>query len=107
MDTKKILELARKDKKKGQEFENKVFVKGCGYSVAITAIISVCMIITEFLTRQTVHFGLVALAFFIVSVPALYEGIKSKKVISLIGGIMMSVIAVLFALGFIGQAVLS
>ncbi len=105
MDKEKILEAARKNKRKGQEVENKVTVRGSLWGSFAAFVVGICLFLLEYFVRNTVNIGLLIVGMIALGVQSLYEGIKNKKVPLIVIGIVQSIVSVLAVFVFVGQVV--
>lgn len=105
MDKEKILAAARCDKHRGEEFENKQYVRGSLLSAFFAILLGIILFFAEYFCQGTLNFGLIAVGATALGVQYLFEGITTKKVLTIIVGSIYSLLAALFTLAFIGQVV--
>lgn len=105
MEKEKILAAARSEKHRGKEYENKQATRGNLLSSFLALIVGVGLFCAEYIIKETLNFGLVAVGMTAVAVQYLYEGVTVKKGYMIVLGIICSLVAAFFALAFIGQVV--
>ena len=105
MDNKSILEVARNNKTRGQEYENKESVRSSLLGSAISILIGIILFLIEFFVKGSINISLIAVGMTAACVQSLYEGIKNKKSYLIVIGCLESVIVVLALLVFFAQVV--
>ncbi len=105
MEKERILAVARNEKYRGKEYENKQATRGNLLSSFLALIVGAVLFCLECIIKGSLNFGLVAVGMTAVGVQYLYEGITVKKARMIVIGIIYAVIAVFFVLAFIGQVV--
>ena len=105
MDNEKILELARKNKVRGNEYENREVTRSNLLGSFTALIVGIALFLLEFFIRCSINIGLLAVGMTAAGVQSLYEGIKLKKVHLVIVGIVQGVIAIAFILVAVIQVV--
>ena len=103
MDNQKILEAARKNKNRGEEFENKVYARSGSVGTFVSLIVGVGLILLEYINRGSFNFGLIAVWLTGAGTQLLVEGISFKKLYLIIIGIIQILFAVFFVLLFIQE----
>lgn len=106
MDKEQILAAARNNKSRGQEYENREYMRGSLLSVFVTLLVGSCLFLLELIVNKSINVGLIALAMTTAAVDSLYEGIKLKRRHMTVVGILLSLGAILAILLFIVQVVL-
>lgn len=94
MEKNQILEAARKNKNRGQEYENKESVRSNLLSSLIALMIGIALFLIEYFVKHSINVSLIAVGMTAACVQALYEGIKTKKVYLIIIGCVESIIVV-------------
>ena len=105
MDKDKILAAARNEKHKGKEFENKESARSGLLSSAIALIVGISLFLLEYLVRDSVNIGLIAVGMTACGVDYLYTGVKLKQHYKTVIGTVQLLIAILFVLLFIAKVV--
>ena len=105
MEKNKILEAARKDKYKGKEFENHIFVYSNLLSSAFVLVIAGALFLVEYLMKNSANVALLSVGMADAAIQSLYEGIKTKRVLTIIFGSGCCFLAVVFTIVAIMQAV--
>lgn len=106
MDREKILAAARKDKHRGQEYENKEALRSSALSCFITLFVAVGLYLLEYFIKGSMNVGLIAVWLTPVGVDYLYEGIRLKQPRKTIIGVFLTLGAVIAILFFVGQVVM-
>ena len=105
MDNTSILAAARKDKHRGQEYENKESIRSNLLSSAITLAIAGVLLLVEILATDHWNVSLIIVILVFTGVDRLYEGLKLKRHLKTISGIIKLLVALVFVFIFIGQVV--
>lgn len=105
MEKEKILNLAQKNHAVGNEFENRVASKGTTLSCMTSIIIGIILFLIEYVAKGSVNIGLLAVGLTASCVQSLYEGIRNKKTLLIIGGCVQIPFVLLFIIAFIFQVV--
>lgn len=105
MERNKILEEARKNKSRGQEYENKESVRSNLLGSAIAIIIGMALFMIEYFVNHSVNISLIAVGMTAASVQSLYEGIKNKKAYLIVIGCVESIIVLFSLLIFMVQVI--
>lgn len=105
MDKNKILEAARNNKARGQEYENKESVRSSLLSSAIAISIGVILFLVECFVKNSVNYSLITVGMTAACVQSLYEGIKNKKIHLIIIGSIEAVAALVSIVAFVMQVV--
>ena len=100
-----ILEAARKNKNRGQEYENKESVRSNLLSSLIAIMIGIALFLVEYFVKHSINVSLIVVGMTAACVQSLYEGIKTKKVYLIIIGCVESIIVILALFVFIAQVV--
>ena len=100
-----ILEAARKNKNRGQEYENKESVRSNLLSSLIAIMIGIALFLVEYFVKHSINVSLIVVGMTAACVQSLYEGIKTKKVYLIIIGCVESIIVVFALFMFIAQVV--
>ena len=106
MEKNKILEAARNNKYGGKEIENQIFEKSNLLSSACALLIGFVLFLVEFFAKNSVNIALLAVGMTAVSVQSLYEGVKTKKRTLIVFGSVCGVLAVVFVIASVMQAVI-
>ena len=107
MNSEKILEAARKNKTRGQEFENEESDRGNLLGTFVTILVGTILFLLEYYICKSINIGLVAVGMTFVGTQSLYEGTRIKKIHLIIMGAIASLIAIIAILAFIGQVILA
>lgn len=105
MDKEKILEAARRNKYRGEEYENEQGALSSMLSVFVAVTVGVTLFLLEYYTQGTFNTGLIAIVATVAGVDALYEGIKLKKHWLTIIGTLSGLTAIIAIACFVGQVV--
>ncbi len=105
MDNKTILEAARSNKIRGQEYENKASVRSNLLGSAIALIVGVILFLVEYFIKGSINVSLIAVGMTATCVQSLYEGIKTKKIYLIVIGCVEAIIVLFALLAFIVQVV--
>lgn len=105
MDKSKILERARQEKRKGQEYENREMMKNSNWSLLVGVIAAAIMMLIEYLNQGTVNSPLIVMVSAMAGVMNFLDGIKVKKKIFIFLGILESVLAIFFFVYFLSRVV--
>ena len=105
MDNKAILEAARNNKGRGQEYENKESVRSSLLGSAIAIFVGVILFLVEYYAKDSVNVSLIAVGMTAACVQSLYEGIKTKKTHLIVIGCVELIIVIFALLIFIAQVV--
>lgn len=105
MDKSKILERARQEKRKGQEYENREMMKNSNWSLLVGVIAAAIMMLIEYLNQGTVNSPLIVMVSAMAGVMNFLDGIKVKKKVLIILGILESVLAIFFFVYFLSRVV--
>jgi thiol:disulfide interchange protein len=105
MDKNEILKVAKKEKSKGKEFENRVGIKSNLVGLLAALIVGIILFLVEYFVKKTWNIALVAVFMTAAGVQMLYEGIRIKSIWRIIVGVIQILIALFFSLGFIGQVI--
>ena len=105
MDTNKILEAARSNKGQGQEFENKESIKSSLIGFVVAIFLGIILFLIEYYTKNTINFSMIAVGMAMGGTQNFYEGIKIKNIISIVKGVIFSLIAIAATTIFIIQVI--
>lgn len=105
MDKSKILERARQEKRKGQEYEHREMMKNSNWSLLVGVIAAAIMMLIEYLNQGTVNSPLIVMVSAMAGVMNFLDGIKVKKKVLIILGILESVLAIFFFVYFLSRVV--
>ncbi len=97
MKPEKILELAQKNKDRGNEYENRESTRSELLGYLVTILVGTFLFFLEYFIKDSVNLSLSALCMTATGVPTFYKGLKQKK----IHLIALGVIAIMLALTFI------
>ena len=100
-----ILEAAKNNKMRGMEYENRVGTKSNIFGFLVTLIIGTVLGLVEYFVRKTLNLALLVLLFSAGAVQMLYEGIRLKSVWQIVLGSIEALLAIFFAIAFIGQVI--
>ena len=106
MDNNKILEMARKNKRRGREYESNQSIRSNLLGSAIAMVVGIILFLIEYFVKDSVNISLITVAMVALCVEFLYEGIKTKKLYLIAMGIIEAIIAVLSILVFVVQVIL-
>lgn len=101
MNRDEILNAVSKEKPT-DEFEAQVARRGAGIGAAVGIIICVTMFVLELLIFKKYDFGKPAIIITMGAVSYIYEGIRRKKVGSVIGGVISGIVALVFLILYVG-----
>ena len=102
MNNKDILKAAQDNREEVGEYEKHISNKAVVYGFMFGIIILITMVVIEWVVKKKIDLGKPALLFGISSVIDFYDGIVSKKKMSLVGGIITGLLAVIFFIAYIG-----
>ncbi|MBQ6789342.1 MAG: hypothetical protein IJO52_07250 [Clostridia bacterium] len=105
MNSKEILEAARKNKERGKEFETKEINRSNSLGLIAAMVVGLVLYLLEFFLKGTMNIGIGAFGMTAAGVQSLYEGIRLKRTSIIIAGIIVSLLAVLLIIMFIIQVV--
>lgn len=105
MDKKEILNMAQKNRNEGREYDNHMASRGTTLSCLTSLIVGIILFLVEYIAKGSINIGLLAVGLTTSCVQALYEGIKNKKVLLIIGGCVQIPMVLLFIIAFISQVV--
>ena len=105
MDNKTILEAAKNNIGRGQEYENKESVRSSLLGSAIAVVIGVILFLIEYFAKDSINVSLIAVGMTAACVQSLYEGIKTKKTYLIVVGCVESLIVIFALLVFLAQVV--
>jgi len=105
MDKNKTLELARKDQLKGQEYENDAIKKNGNWSLYGGVVAATFLLLIEYFKRGTVNCSLIAVLSLMACIKLFLDGIKMKKGLFIIVGVLELFLAVFFFVYFLFQVV--
>lgn len=103
MDKEQILAAARKNKYRGQEYENRETDRSSTLTCFITLFVAVGLYMLEYFIKGSTNVGLIAVWLTLAGVDSLYEGIKLKQLHKTILGVLLTLGAVIAILFFVGQ----
>lgn len=106
MDKNKILEAARNNKNRGQEYENRESVRSNLLGSAVAIVLGVILFLIEYFANDSVNVSLIAIGMTAACVQSLYDGIRNKKVYLIIIGCVESLIVIFALLIFLTKVVL-
>lgn len=106
MEKNKILEAARNNKKKGNEYESRESVRSSLLGAAIAIIVGVVLFLIEYFVKGSINVSLITVAMTAACVQSLYGGIKNKKTHLIIIGSVEAVIVFCSFVLFIYKVVL-
>lgn len=105
MDKSKILERARQEKRKGQEYENREIMKNSNWSLLVGVIVAAIMMLVEYLNQGTVNIPLMVVISAMAGTMNFLDGVKVKKKVFIFLGILEFCLAIFFFLYFLSQVV--
>lgn len=105
MDKNSILNAAKKEKNRGMEYEGGIIKQGFVWGMIFAVILSVVLVMTEYLVKGTINLGVIAVIITMSGVQSLYEGIKLNKRYLIITGSIKTIIAILYAVLYVFKAV--
>ena len=105
MENNKILEAARKNKSKGNEYENKESIKSNLFGSACAILIGTVLFLIEYFVKNSINISLISVAMTAACIQHLYEGIKNKKTYLIAIGCIETIIALFALLVFIAKVV--
>ncbi len=100
-----ILEAAKNNRMSGLEYERRVGTKSNIIAFLVTLIIGTVLGLVEYFVRKTLNLALLVLLFSAGAAQMLYEGIKIKSVWQIVLGSIEALLAIFFAIAFIGQVI--
>ena len=98
-----ILLAAQKEKNRGQEYESKASVKSSLLGSAVAVLVGVVLFMLEYLIKDSVNVGLIAVGMTASGVQSLVEGIKVKKTYLIVIGSVQLLIALCAVFVFVSQ----
>ena len=105
MENNKILEAARKNKNRGQEYENKETMRGNLLGSAVAIVVGLILFLIEYFLKDSINVSLIAVGMTAACVQYLYEGIKNKKTHLVIIGCVDALIVFFSILLFVMQVI--
>jgi len=102
MDRKEILESIQEQPSKSFEYEKNVRMRGDNRAYYISMLVSIAMVIIEYIMQRTVAFGMLTIVFFSSCLQYLFEGCKLRIVWEIVVGVISGIVAFFSLLGFIG-----
>lgn len=105
MDKETILAAARSNKHRGDEFEQKESIRSNLLSSAITLAVAGILLLVEVLAMDYWNVSLIIVILVFTGIDPLYEGLKLKRHLKTISGIIKLLVALVFVFIFIGQVV--
>ena len=106
MNNEKILEAARKNKNRGKEFEQNESTRSNLLGTFVALLVGVVLFLLEYFVKNSINIGLIAVGITASGVQALCEGLKVKKTYLTVIGAILTLIALIVILKFVGQVVL-
>ena len=105
MDKNSILEAARNNKTRGQEYENKESIRSSLLGSAIAVFSGIILFLVEYFIKNSINVSMIAVCMIAASVQYLYDGIKTQKAYMIIIGAIEAIIALFAIIVFIGQVI--
>ena len=105
MERKKILEAAREESRRGEEFENKVVQNGAIVGFLVSMAVGTALFLLESFVKGTFNTAVYVVILSALGCNKIYGGVKLKHTLQLIIGIVYSVIAVIFAVLYLMREV--
>lgn len=105
MEKNKILEVAKKEKNRGQEYEYTVLQQSTVVAIIIAVLLSVILFFMEYFVRKTVNIGGISVGLIFLCIQMLVEGITLKKKKLIMGGAILSFFTVILLVAHIVQVV--
>lgn len=106
MDNKSILEAARNNKGRGQEYEHRESARSSLLGSAIAIMLGMVLFLIEYFVKDSINVSLIAVGMTAACVQSLYEGIKTKKIYLTVIGCVEAIIVVFSVLLFLAEVVL-
>ena len=103
MDKNEILSAAQKDKTRGKEFENKEILRANGFSAFVALFFSLIFMMLDLIAKRPANGGYLAIAVSIFMFVYLYEGIKLKRKLFIVTGIIYSIMFVIILILHVTQ----
>ncbi len=103
MEREEILKMAQNSDGRGNEVEIEIARKSGIVDVLAAIVVVLVLVISEYCIKKTFNLGVVSIAFTIVSADCLYMGIKNKKVLRIIFGVIAGLIALFVIVAFFDQ----
>ena len=105
MEKDKILESARKNRQKGQEYENHEIMKNGNWSLFGGVVIATIMILIEYFKQGTLNSPLIVMLSVVAGIMNFLDGVKAKKKRWIIWGVLEWCLAVIFFGYFLSKVV--
>ena len=105
MDKDKILASAKKDKQKGQEYENQEMKKNGNWSLLGGVIVATIMILIEYFKCGTLNVALIVTLSIMAGIMNFLDGIKVRKKLWIFCGVLELCLFVLFFAYFLFKVV--
>lgn len=105
MEKDKILEMSRKNKKRGQEYENREKMKNSTWASLVGVVVAVPMLWLEYFKQGTLNSPLLVIMAVMAGVMHLMDGIKVKKVFWIVLGAVELCLAAFFFVCFLSKVV--
>lgn len=107
MEKEDILAAARENRTKNEEYEKQTILRGDTISIAIGMMLGMIMFLAELFIKKDINIGMVAMFLSMLAIQTIYEGVKLHKKRSIIVGIIVAALAVLFLFLFVGLMVIA
>jgi hypothetical protein len=105
MDSKTILEAARNNKVRGQEYETKASVKSNLLGSAVAIVVGIILFWIEYFIKDSANISLIAVGMTAACVQSLYEGIKLRKAYLMVIGCIELLVVIFSLVVFLSQVV--
>ena len=97
-----ILKVAQKEKR-GTEYEHKAVLKSDLLSALMALIVGAFLFFFEYIRKGTFNWGIATIVLTACATQALYEGIKLRKTLWIIVGVIQTILALIaFAVAIVG-----
>lgn len=101
MNRDEILNLAKNDSERGKEFEKESLIKSDAIVGYIGILLCIALILINYFAKHDISYDLLTVVFSISAISQIKEGKINERRISMCGGIICAIVAVLFLIVYI------
>ncbi len=101
MEKNDILSAAQKEDDKGKEYDNRMTQRSYQFGSIIALFVGGLLFVFEHLLKKRVNLGLLAVCMVSYGSQGIYDGVKNKKIHSIIFGIIQLLVAIFSIIAFI------
>lgn len=103
MDKNEILAKAQANAIRGSEYENHIFKRSGILTLLLTVILGMVLAVVQYVVKHSFNVELYTTITFALGFQALYEGVRTKKVIEIIIGVIVLCMTALLLLTFLTE----